>query len=110
LIDSLSMSRWFAFLPLALLSCSGRESSSPSVNSETDTGVVEDVAVGVEETPEVCGIAVGDTFCDHTLMGYVRPGVTTGLATETPYGAYKISDVLAKSTVKYVYVYASAYW
>lgn len=103
------MSRWFATIPaLALLSCSGGEKSSPPVTA-TDTGAIEDVAVA-EETPEVCGVAVGDTFCDHTLMGYVRPGVTTGLATETPYAAYKISDVLAKSTVKYVYVYASAYW
>jgi hypothetical protein len=103
------MSRW---LPVSLavlaLSCGSGESAPAPVVAETDTGSVDDVAVA--ETPEVCGINVGDTFCDHELMGYVRTGETTGLATETPYGAYKLTDVLAKSSVKYVYVYASAYW
>lgn len=105
------MSRWFALVPaLAVLSCSGGESPpAPAPATEADTAVaVEDTAV--EETPEVCGMNVGDTFCNHELMGYVRVGETTGLASSTEYGAWKITDVLSKSTVKYVYVFASAYW
>jgi hypothetical protein len=104
------MSRWFVLIAaFGVLSCSGKESApAPVVVAETDTGSIEDVAV--EETPEVCGVKVGDTFCDYELMGYARTGETTGLASATPYGAYKLTDVLAKSSVKYVYVYASAYW
>jgi hypothetical protein len=101
------MSRWFVLVAaVGVLSCSGKESAPAPIVAEADTAPVEDVAV--EETPEVCGINVGDTFCDHELMGYARVGETTGLATATPYGAYKLTDVLARSSVKYVYVYASA--
>jgi hypothetical protein len=101
------MSRYLVLLSaLAVSSCSGGE-SAPARSTESDTGTVADVAA---ETPEACGTNVGETFCDHELMGYVRVGETTGLATETAYGAYKISDALAKSTVKYVYIYGSAYW
>lgn len=106
------MSRYFVLLSaLAAISCSGGESApAPAPGTEADTAVaVEDTAPETPE-PEVCGNNVGDIFCNHELMGYVRVGETTGLASSTEYNTWKITDVLGKSTVKYVYVFASAYW
>ena len=104
------MSRLAVLLAFAALSCSGSESSSPApAANDTGTVAVEDVA-DTEPPPEVCGNKVGDVFCNVELMGYVRTGETTGLANTTEYGSYKLADALAKSTKKYVYVYASAYW
>ena len=96
----------------AALSCSSPAAPAPAPVGDQDTGVAtDDVAVvDTEPPPEVCGNKVGDVFCNVELMGYSRTGETTDLASSTPYGAYKIADVLAKSTKKYVYVYASAYW
>jgi len=105
------MSRFAVLLAFAALSCSSEQPTTPAPAGDNDTGAVavEDTAV-VEETPEVCGLKVGETFCNYELMGYARTGETTGLATATPYGTHKLADVLAMSTKKYVYLYASAYW
>ncbi len=107
------MARWLPpFVGVLLFSCGSEPASTTSVPpAEDSTPVAEDTAQ-VEETPpaEVCGTKVGEIFCDHTLTGYARPGQTTGLATSEPYGPHKITDVLSKSAVKYVYVFASAYW
>ena len=96
----------------AAFSCSSPAAPAPAPVVENDTGAAtEDVAVvDTEPPPEVCGNKVGEVFCNVELMGYSRTGETTGLASSTPYGAYKLADVLATSTKKYVYVYASAYW
>ncbi len=99
------MSRVGFLLALLATSC-GSEQPSPSVAADPDTGaVVEDAAPA-----EVCGNKLGDIFCDHQLNGYVRVGPTTGLATTETYGLHKLSEALSKSTVEYVYVFASAYW
>jgi len=108
------MSRYLVlFTALAAFSCSGQSAPAPAPVGAVDTGAVATEDTAVEETPEppeVCGNRVGDIFCNHALMGYARVGETTGLATTTEYGSFKLTDVLSKSTAKYAYVYASAYW
>lgn len=107
------MSRWLSPLLGALLfSCGSQQDGPTATAAATDSAPVADDTAQVDETPaaEVCGMKVGEIFCDHTLTGYVRPGQTTGLATSETYGPHKITDVLSKSAVKYVYVFASAYW
>lgn len=103
------MKRWL--LIATLLGCSGGEAAAPvTAAPESDTAVEEDTAAADAPEPEKCGHAEGDVFCDFELMGYARVGETTGVATSTPYGSHRLTDVLAKSAVKYVYVFASAYW
>jgi hypothetical protein len=98
-------------LAFAALSCSAPAPAPAPAPAQDDTGTVavEDTAIDTEP-PEVCGNKVGDVFCNVELMGYARTGETSGLANTTEYGAHKLKDVLAMSTKKYVYVYASAYW
>jgi hypothetical protein len=90
------------------LSCSSTDEAPQTVVADTGDLAVEDTFI--EETPEPCGVTVGETFCDHTLVGYARVGETEGLATDVPYGSHTISEILAMGSQKYVYVYASAYW
>lgn len=103
-----------AFLvALATLSCSTASPAPAPAPADNDTGTlaVEDTAaVDTEPPPEVCGNKLGDVFCNVELMGYAQTGETSALANLTTYGSHKLADVLTKSTKKYVYVYASAYW
>lgn len=98
---------------MAVASCSGGSPSSPSQTADTglatdDTASAEDTAV--DETAGACGTNVGDILCDLPLEGYVRDGVATGLATEAPYISARLSEVVAKGTQKYAFIWTSAYW
>lgn len=102
-------------LSLFLMPVASCGTSSPSTSSTADTGVAaEDSAVAedtaVEETPVACGTNVGDTLCDLPLEGYVRDGVADGLATAAGYTSAKLSEILAKGTQKYAFIWTSAYW
>lgn len=92
---------------IAAASCAG---GSPSSSPPADSAVAAGDTAPVEETPPTCGTNVGDILCDLPLEGYIRDGVATGLAPEAPYVSAKLSEIVARGTQKYAFIWTSSYW
>ena len=75
---------------------------------EDTTSPAEDVADAASYPSGPYGSAVGDTVPNLELIGYVREA-TTGLATEAAYGAARLSDVRARTSVKYAVIHVSGF-
>lgn len=108
---------------LLLAGCGGSADAPEPITSEQDSAVadtmmaaedtmtppvVEDTAAPSSYPSGPYGTAVGAVVTDLELVGYVRDA-TTGLATESTYGAAKLSDIRARATVKYAVIHVSGF-
>ncbi len=113
------MRRWPLWF-VAIVGCSGEATPPGATASVEDSGsaAVADSAtttdaaneVATADTDRPCRNDVGDILCDLPLEGYVRDGVADGLATDAPYAATTIYEVLARGTQKYALIWTSGYW
>ncbi|MEO7093217.1 MAG: hypothetical protein ABI175_08200 [Polyangiales bacterium] len=85
-----------------------RDTVVDSDSTPGDTGIIaSDTATSYPAGPY--GTTVGSVIADLDLEGYVRFGVTTGLASTASSGASSFGDLRAKSPKKYAVLHVSGF-
>jgi hypothetical protein len=98
-----------SLLAVLFLGCGSSTPAETPAATVDDVGVSDDVGVA-ETSGTACGRLVGQTLCDIDSVGYFRAGATTGTAKEGESGPFKLSEILAKGTEKYAFIFLSGYW